>query len=88
MVVVVNTDDIFSIGRESRCDQFGVGLNRYVPTKNIGELRWYARGRFSRDDAVLGTVTISQQAVAEKMVAKFGATRNEETPAVVGLELE
>ena len=54
---------------------------------NLGELRWYAGCRFSRD-AVLGTVTMSQQAVAEKIVAKFGVTQNEETPMVVGLKLE
>ena len=58
MVVVVHVDDIFSIGLKSRCDKFGVDLNRYVPITNDGELRWYAGCRFSRD-AVLGTVTIS-----------------------------
>ena len=87
MVVVVHVDYIFSIGLKSRCDKFGVDLNRYVPITNLGELRWYAGCRFSRD-AVLGTVTMSQQAVAEKIVAKFGVTQNEETPMVVGLKLE
>ena len=87
MVVVVHVDDIFSIGLKSRCDKFGVDLNRYVPITNLGELRWYAGCRFSRD-AVLGTVTMSQQAVAEKIVAKFGVTQNKETPMVVGLKLE
>ena len=87
MVLVVHVDDIFSIGLKSRCDKFGVDLNRYVPITNLGELRWYAGCRFSRD-AVLGTVTMSQQAVAEKIVAKFGVTQNKETPMVVGLKLE
>ena len=87
MVVVVHVDNIFSIGLKSRCDKFGVDLNRYVPITNLGELRWYAGCRFSRD-AVLGTVTMSQQAVTEKIVAKFGVTQNEETPMVVGLKLE
>ena len=87
MVVVVHVDDIFSIGLKSRCDKFGVDLNRYVPITNLGELRWYAGCRFSRD-AVLGTVAMSQQAVAEKIVAKFGVTQNKETPIVVGLKLE
>ena len=62
-----------------RCDKFGVDLKRYVPITNLGELRWYPGCRFSRD-AVLGTVTMSQQAVAEKIVAKFGVTQNNETP--------
>ena len=87
MVVVVQVDDIFSIWLKSRCAKFGVDLNRYVPITNLGELRWYAGCRFSRD-AVLGTVTMSQQAVAEKIVAKFGVTQNEETPMVVGLKRE
>ena len=88
MVVVVHVDDIFSIGLKRRCDTFGVDLNRYVPITNLEELRRYASCQFSRD-AVLGTVTTSQQAVAEKIVAKFGITPNKETPIiVVGLTLE
>ena len=69
MVVVVHVDDIFSIGLKSRCE--GRDLNEYVPISNLGELRLYAGIRFSRDLA-LGTVTLSQQAFAENLVAKFG----------------
>ena len=87
MVVVVHVDDIFSIGLKSRCDTFGVDLHHFVPITNLGELRWYAGCRFSRD-AVLGRVTMSQQAVAEKIVAKFGVTQNKEMLMVVGLKLE
>ena len=36
MVVVVLVDDIFSIVLKSRCDKFGVDLNRYVPITNLG----------------------------------------------------
>ena len=87
MVVVVHVDDIFSIGRKSRYDQFGKDLNQYVPITNLGELRLYAGCRFSRDFNS-GTITISQQTVAENMVEKFGVTRTKETPMVVGLRLE
>ena len=87
LVVVVHVDDIFSIGLKSRCDKFGVDLNRHVPVTNLGELRWYAACRFSRD-AVFSTVTMSQQAVAEKIVVKFGVTQNKETLMVVGLKLK
>ena len=87
MVVVVHVDNIFSIGLKSRCDKFGVDLNRYVPITNLGEVRWYAGCRYS-GDAMLGTVAMSQQAVAENIVAKFGVTQNKETPMVVGLKLE
>ena len=87
VMVVVHVDNIFSIGLKSRCDKFGVDLNRYVPITNLRGLRWYAGCRFS-PDAMLRTVTMSRQAVAEKIVAKFGVTRNKETPMVVGLKLE
>lgn len=86
VVVVVHVDDMF--GKRERCDQFGADLNRYVPITDLGELRWYAGRRFSRD-RVLGTVTISQQAVAERIVVKFGVTqKNKNTPMVVGLKLD
>ncbi|CAB1119976.1 unnamed protein product [Ectocarpus sp. CCAP 1310/34] len=87
MVVVVHVDDIFSIGKKSRCEQFGRDLNEYVPITNLGELRLYAGIRFSRDFAQ-GTITLSQQTYATNMVAKFGVTRNKETPMAVGVKLE
>ena len=88
MVVVGHVDDIFSVGRKNRCDQFGRDLNQYVSITNLGELRLYAGCHFSRDfDA--RTITISHQTVAETIVAKFGVTRNKETPmVVVGLRLD
>ena len=39
-------------------------------------------------DRVADTVKISQQASAEKIVAKFGLTRGKHTPMVVGLRLD
>ena len=54
MVVVVHVDDIFSIGLKSRCDKFGIDLNRYVPITNLGELRWYAGCRFPGDYVAAG----------------------------------
>ena len=87
VVVVVHVDDIFAIGRKSRCDKFGDDLDAYIPITNLGELRWYAGCRFERD-RVAGTVRISQQASAEKIVAKFGATRGKPTPMVIGMRLD
>ena len=87
MVVVVHVDDLFSIGRKSRCDQFGRDLNQFVHITNLGELRLYAGCRFSRDfDS--GTIAIPQQTVPEDMVEKFGVTCTKETPMVVGLRLD
>ena len=87
VVVVVHVPEIFAIGRKSRCDKFGHHLDAYVPITNLGELRWYAACRFERD-RVAGTVKISQQASAEKIVAKFGVTCGKPTPMVVGLRLD
>ena len=70
VVVVLHVDDIFAIGRKRRCDKFGDDLYAYVPITNLGELRWYAGCHFERD-MVAGTVKISQQASAEKIVAKY-----------------
>ena len=79
MVVAVHVDDIFSIGLKSRCDKFDVDLNGHVPITKLGELHWYAGCRFSRD-AVLGTVTMSQQTVAWKIVANLALRRTRRRP--------
>ena len=36
VMAVVTVDDTFSIRLKSRCDKFGVDLNRYVPITNLG----------------------------------------------------
>ena len=87
MVAVVHVDGVFYIGLKSRREKFGMDLNEYVPISNLGELRLYADIQFSRDLA-LGTVTLSQQAFAENLVAKFVVTRNKETLMAVGVKLK
>lgn len=83
-VIPVHVDDIFSFGRKGRCDQCGVNLSKDMPVSSLGDLRSYECGFSS--GRVSGTVTISQQTVAETMVAKFGATQNKEMPKAVGLK--
>ena len=39
LILVLDVDEIFAVGKE-RCDQFGKDLNRMVPVKNLGELKW------------------------------------------------
>ena len=87
IVTVVHVDDIFAARLEARCDQFCEDLNRLVPINNLGEMRWYAGCRFSRDwDA--GTLTISQQAFAENTAARFDVSSRRNTPLSTGLKLE
>ena len=45
LILVVHVD---TVGKE-RCDQFGEDLNRMVPVKNLGELKWYSGCFYERD---------------------------------------
>ena len=48
LILIVHVDDIFAVGKE-RCDQFGEDLNRMVPAKNLGKLKWYSGCFYERD---------------------------------------
>ncbi|CAB1096609.1 unnamed protein product [Ectocarpus sp. CCAP 1310/34] len=86
VTLVVHVDDIFSIGEEERCDQFGRDLNTMVPVKNLGDLRWYS-GCFYERDWDAGTLKISQQTYAEELGMEFGVEYGKEIPLPVGLKL-
>ena len=47
LILVVHVDDIFAVGK--KCDQFGEDLNRMVPVKNLGELKWYSGCFYERE---------------------------------------
>ena len=49
MILLVHVDDIFAVGKKERCGQFGEDLNRMVPVKNLGELKWYSGCFYERD---------------------------------------
>ena len=49
MILVVHVDDIFAVGKKGRCDQFREDLNRMVPVKSLGELKWYSGCFYERD---------------------------------------
>ncbi|CAB1109720.1 unnamed protein product [Ectocarpus sp. CCAP 1310/34] len=86
VTLVVHVDDIFSIGEEERCDQFGRDLRTMVPVKNLGDLRWYP-GCFYERDWDAGTLKISQQTYAEELGMEFGVEYGKEIPLPVGLKL-
>ena len=44
VVIVVFVEGIFAVGRKATCDQFCRDLNLQID--NLGELRWYAGGRY------------------------------------------
>ena len=61
IVTVFHVDGIFAVGWKASCDRFYEALNGLVPINKLGELRWYAGCRYSRDSDS-GTLTTSQQA--------------------------
>ena len=84
IVTVVHMDDIFAVGHKARFDQLCEDLNRLVPINNLGELRWYADCRYSRDwDA--GSLTISQQAFPENKALGLGVSSGRKNPLAKGL---
>ena len=87
IIAVVHVDDNFAVGWKERCDRLCADLNRAIPVKNLGELKWYGGCRYSRDRE-RGTLTISQQSFAEELVKKFGVTSVQNVPLRVGLKLE
>ena len=41
ITTVEHVDGIFAVGLKERCDRLCVDLNRTIPVKNLGELKWY-----------------------------------------------
>ena len=87
IIAVVHADDIFAVGLKSRCDVFQDELNRIVPVKNLGELRWYGGCHHTRERA-MGTLMISQKTFADELVKKNCVTFTQSVPLRVGVKLE
>ena len=87
IIAVVRVDDIFAVVLKSRCDVFRDELNRMVPVKNLGELRWYGGCHYTRERE-MGTLTISQKTFADELVKTFCVTSTQSVPLPVGVKLE
>ena len=87
ITAVVHVDDIFAVGQKEKCDRLCVDLNRTIPVKNLGDLKWYGGCRYSRDSKRV-TLTISQQSFADELVKKFRVTSVQSVPLKVGVKLE
>ena len=83
----MHVDDIFAVGLKSRCDVFRDELNRMVPVKNLGELRWYGGCHYTRERE-MGTLTISQKIFADEFAKTFCVTSTQSVPLRVGVKLE
>ena len=86
ITAVVHVDDMFAVGQKERCDKLFVDLNRTIPVKNLGDLKWYGGCRYLRDRK-RDTLTISQQSFA-KGLKKFRVTSVQSVPLKVEVELE
>ena len=87
ITAVVHVDDIFAVGQKEWCDRLCFDLNRIIPVKNLGDLKWYVGCRYSRDRK-RGTLTVSQQRFAEELVKKLRMTSVQSVPLTVGVKLE
>ena len=78
ITAVVHADDIFAVGQKERYDRLCIDLNRAIPVKNLGELKWNGGCRYSRNRE-RGTLTISQQSfarVGEEISCDFRTERS------------
>ena len=78
---------LFAVGLKARCDQSCEDLKSLVPIKTLNDLRWYSGCCLWRDWDV-GTLTSSQQAFAEKTVARFDVSSGRNNPLSTGVKLE
>ena len=81
---VVHVDNSFALGQKKRCNSLCVDLHRTIPVKNLGKLKWYGGGRYSREHE-RGTLTIYQQMFAEELVKKFRVIPLQSVPLRLGV---
>ena len=87
IIAVAHVDDIFAVGLNSRCDLFRDELNRMVPVKNLGKLKWYGGCHYTRKRE-MGTLMMTQKTFADELVKKVCATSTKSVPLRVGVKLE
>ena len=87
IIAVVHVDGIFAVGLKCRCDEFRDELNRTVPVKNLGQLRWYGGCHYTRERE-MGTLTMSQKTFADELVKACCVTSTQSVPLRVGVKLE
>ena len=73
-------------GSDEACRDFHAPLNTKFPTKSLGALTWYTGCAFKRNWE-LGTLEITQKALVESMLNRFGVNSSSDIPATPGVEL-
>ncbi|CAN0066305.1 unnamed protein product [Sphacelaria rigidula] len=82
ILIVVHVDDMFVVGAESVCNKMTEDLNTHFPTKNLGELVWYAGCEY-KHDLEKGALKLSQTAYTQRILERLSIKRTAETPAFV-----
>ena len=70
-----------------RCDRFGRDLNKLIPVKNLGEVRWYS-GLHHERGWEKGTLSISQQTFAEELAQEYQIENGKIIPMGLGVNLD
>ena len=86
LVMAVRLDVIVIAGSDEACRDFHAALNTKFPTKNLGELTWYACCVFKLNWE-LGSLEITQKAFVESMLNRFGVNSSSDLPVTPGIEL-
>ncbi|CAB1112668.1 unnamed protein product [Ectocarpus sp. CCAP 1310/34] len=85
LILVVHVYDIFAVGERERCDTFDADLDKSVPVKNLGELRWYSGCLYERSKET-GRLTISQQTFMDELAAEYGVAGGKSVPMSSGVK--
>ena len=86
IVLVFHVDDIFVVGEKERCDRFAEDMNKSVPTKNLGELKWYSGCYYERDREA-GRIKISQVTYVEELAKRYGVSTGGGIPLSAAIKL-
>ena len=76
LTAVVHVEDIFAVRQKERCDRLCVDLNRTIPVKNLGDLKWYGGCRYLRDRKTNGVPTEFRGRVDEEIPCNFHTERS------------
>ena len=87
LTLAVHVFDTFAVESVKRCDRFGRDLNKLIPVKNLGEVRWYS-GLHHERGWEKGTLSISQQTFAEELAQEYQIENGKIIPMGLGVNLD
>ena len=79
-MVAIHVDDIMYAGTKSLAKEVVEALGDSLPTKNLGEVKFFLGGEFIRDREA-GTIEISQESYIRSVLERFNIIRTSSIPA-------